>query len=87
MPSSARSVMRDSRPGRCAEADFSRRPHIIGVRVSETTMETTTLMVRTRANSWNSRPTTPGMNSSGMKTATSETVNDTTVKPICAAPS
>ena len=38
-------------------------------------------------NSRSRRPTTPSMNSSGMKAATSDTLIDTTVKPICLAPS
>ena len=38
------------------------------------------------ANSRNSRPTTPPISSSGMNTAISDTVSDTTVKPICRAP-
>ncbi len=75
------------RPGLAASFGRSISAHIIGVRVSDTTMETSTAMVSVSANSWNSRPTTPGMNSSGMNTATSETVSDTTVKPICRAPS
>jgi hypothetical protein len=48
-----------SAPGR------SNRPHIIGVRVSDTTAETTTATDSVTANSLNSRPTTPVMNSSG----------------------
>ena len=62
------------------------RPHIIGVSVSEITAETTTETDSVTANSLNSRPTTPVMNNSGMNTAISETVSDTMVKPICAAP-
>ena len=62
------------------------RPHIIGVRVSETTADTTTATESVTANSLNRRPTTPVMNSSGMNTAISETVSETMVKPICAAP-
>ena len=62
------------------------RPHIIGVRVSETTADTTTATDSVTENSLNSRPTTPVMNSSGMNTAISDTVSDTMVKPICAAP-
>ena len=45
-----------------------------------------TEVLSTTANSLNSRPTTPVMNSSGMNTATRLTVSDTMVKPICAAP-
>ena len=58
----------------------------MGVSVSETTAETTTAVLSTTANSRNSRPTTPVMNSSGMNTATRLTVSETMVKPICAAP-
>ena len=38
------------------------------------------------ANSWNSLPTTSPMNSSGISTATSDTVSETRVKPIWRAP-
>ena len=38
------------------------------------------------ANSRNSRPTTSPMNSSGISTATSDTVSEMIVKPICSAP-
>ena len=41
---------------------------------------------RVTANSRKSRPMMPPMNSSGMSTAMSDTVSDTMVKPICAAP-
>src|SRR4029077_16632709 len=60
--------------------------HIIGVSVSETNAETPTATLRVIANSRNNRPTIPVMNKSGMNTATSETLNDTTVNPICFAP-
>ena len=39
------------------------------------------------ANSWNSRPTMPPMNSTGMNTAASEKVIETMVKPISCEPS
>ncbi|MNM79949.1 hypothetical protein D3C81_918970 [compost metagenome] len=42
--------------------------------------------VTLRANSRNSRPTMPPMNSSGMNAAISEKLMDITVKPISAAP-
>ena len=48
--------------------------------------EIATAIASTTENSRNSRPTMPPMNSSGMKTAMSETVIETTVKPICRAP-
>ena len=41
---------------------------------------------RVTANSRKSRPTTSPINSRGISTAISETVNDTIVKPICSAP-
>ncbi len=41
---------------------------------------------RVTANSRNSRPMMPPMKSSGMSTATSDTVSETMVKPICFAP-
>ena len=56
------------------------------MRVNEITADTITAKVSVRANSRNMRPTMPLMNSSGMKTAISEAVSDTTVKPISRAP-
>ena len=64
----------------------SRRPHIIGVSVSETIADATTAMVSVNANSRNMRPTRPVMNNSGMNTATSDMVSEITVKPISLAP-
>ncbi|RMR92560.1 hypothetical protein ALP75_202598 [Pseudomonas syringae pv. actinidiae] len=58
----------------------------VGARVSETTTEIRMVAVAVRANSLNSRPTTPPMNSSGMNAATSEKLIDTTVKPISPEP-
>ncbi len=43
-------------------------------------------MVSVIANSWNSRPRMPPMKISGMNTATSDRLIDTTVKPICREP-
>ncbi len=43
-------------------------------------------MASVTANSRNSRPTTSCMKSSGIKTAISDTVSDTMVKPISPAP-
>ena len=43
-------------------------------------------MASVMANSRNSRPTMSPMKSSGIKTAISETVNETMVKPICSEP-
>ena len=58
----------------------------MGVKVSETMPETRTAKLKVTANSWNKRPTSPPMNRSGMKTATSEVLMEITVKPICLAP-
>jgi len=41
---------------------------------------------RVTANSWNSRPTMPPMNSTGRNTATSDRLIDSTVKPTSRAP-
>ena len=60
--------------------------HIIGTSVSDTTAEITIVTASVMANSWNSRPTTSPMNSSGIRTAISETVSEMMVKPICCAP-
>ena len=57
--------------------------HIIGVSVSDTTAEMTIVAASVMANSWNSRPTTSPMNSSGISTASSDTVSEMMVKPIC----
>ncbi len=59
------------------------REHIIGVSVSETTAEIMMVTASVTANSRKRRPTTSPMNSNGMSTATSETVSETMVKPIC----
>ncbi len=68
--------------GSCRSSD----PHIIGVVVSDTTSEMTTAAVRTAANSRNRRPMMPPISRMGRKTATSETLIDSTVKPISRAP-
>jgi hypothetical protein len=62
------------------------REHIMGVSVRETTAEMIMVTAKVTANSRKSRPTTSPMKSSGMRTAMSETVSDTMVKPICPAP-
>ena len=84
--SNPRSAARSSRLralfGRCRRISA----HIIGTSVSETTAERTIVIASVTANSWNSRPTTSPMNSSGMRTAISDTVNDTIVKPISSEP-
>ena len=64
----------------------NRYAHIIGVVVSEMTMETRMAVDSVTANSRNSRPTIPPISSSGMNTAISEMLMVRTVKPISLAP-
>ncbi len=78
---SASVAMPWSRPG------LRKRAHSIGVSVSETTSEIAIATASVIANSWNRRPTTSPMNSSGISTAISDTVSEIRVKPICLAPS
>ena len=78
--------MRLSRPLVASFSCARKREHIIGVRVSATKAEATTATLTVTANSRNSRPMMPPMNSSGMNTAISEKVIETMVKPICPAP-
>ena len=68
-------------------AGFSSQAHIIGVVVSEITSEISTATDSVTANSRNSRPIWPPMNSSGINTATSDKLIATTVKPTSRAPS
>ena len=63
------------------------RLHSSGVSVSETKPDSSTATMMVTANSCSSRPRMPPMNSTGMNTATSEIVIDTTVKPISLEPS
>ncbi len=63
------------------------RLHSIGVRLSETKPETSTALMIVTANSLSRRPMMPPMNTTGMKTAASDSVIDTIVKPISRAPS
>ena len=65
---------------------LSRRAHIMGVVVSDTSREIRMATDRVTANSRNSRPTMPPMSRMGMNTATSEMLMETTVKPISFAP-
>jgi hypothetical protein len=62
------------------------RAHSIGTSVSETTAEITIVTASVMANSWNRRPTTSPMNSSGISAAISDTVSEMIVKPICLEP-
>ena len=59
----------------------------MGVRLSETNPEIRIATMMTTANSWNSRPTIPPMNSTGMKTAASDSVMERMVKEISLLPS
>ena len=54
--------------------------------LSETKPETRIATPMVTANSWNSRPRMPPMNSTGMNTAASESVIETIVKPISREP-
>jgi hypothetical protein len=63
-----------------------KRDAIIGVSVSDTTIETKIVMVSVTANSRNSRPMMPPISSNGISTATSEMLIDMMVKPISAEP-
>ena len=58
----------------------------MGVVVSEITMETRMAVDRVTANSRKRRPTIPPIISRGMKTAISEVLMVSTVKPISFAP-
>ena len=80
------SVLRWNQPYSSSLAGLSSRAHIIGVVVSETTSDTRMATDSVTANSRNSRPTMPPMSSSGMNTAISEKLIDTTVKPTSRAP-
>ena len=60
---------------------------IIGVTDSETAVETAIANASVTENSRKTRPINPVMNSRGMNAATSEMLMESTVKPICCAPS
>src|SRR6266498_1391612 len=64
---------------------FNRRAHISGVSVSDTRPEAKIAITIVIANSRNILPTSPDMNTSGMKTAASEMVIDIIVKLISLA--
>ena len=63
-----------------------KREHSIGASVSDTSADTAIDAVTVRANSRNSRPMMPPISSSGMNTAISDTLIDSTVKPISREP-
>ncbi len=62
------------------------RAHSMGTTVSETTADSPMVTASVTANSLNSLPMTPPMNSSGISTAISEMVSERMVKPIWPAP-
>lgn len=66
---------------------MSSAAHIMGVVVSDTTIDTRMAEDMTMANSRKNRPTMPPMNRMGTNTAMSEMLMDTTVNPISRAPS
>ena len=63
-----------------------KREHSIGASVSDTSADTAIEAVTVSANSRNSRPMMPLISSSGMNTAISEKLIDSTVKPISREP-
>ena len=63
-----------------------KREHSIGASVSDTKAETAIAAVTVRANSRNNRPTIPPISKSGMKTAISDTLIESTVKAISREP-
>ena len=69
-----------------APAGRSRRAHIIGVVVSETTSEIRIATDSVTANSRKRRPTMPPISRIGMNTAISDRLIDSTVKPTSRAP-
>ena len=70
-----------------AFSGFRNRLHSIGVRLSETKPEIRMATLMVTANSWNSRPMIPLMNSTGMNTAASDRVMERIVNPTSRAPS
>ena len=64
----------------------NRYAHIIGVVVKEMIIDTTMAVESVTANSRKSLPTIPPMSNKGMKTAISEMLMVSTVKPISCAP-
>ena len=71
---------------RAMSCSLSRCAHIMGVVVSEITMEIAMATDSVTANSRNKRPTMPPISSSGMNTAISDTLMVKTVDPISRAP-
>ena len=59
---------------------------MVGVTVSEITSESRIAIDSVTANSWNSKPTMPGISRIGRNTAISERLIEITVKPTSALP-
>ena len=72
----------NSRPWCTSFSGRRKRAAMTGVSVSATNADTAIVIVTVMANSRNIRPTMPPMSRSGMKTATSDRLIDTIVKPI-----
>ena len=81
-----RSNARANAPGCSSSCGLRSQADIIAVSVSDKSAETPMAIASVTANSRKRRPMSPPMNRSGIKTATSETVSETMVKPICRAP-
>ena len=80
------SLQRARREGFCSCVGCISRAHIMGVVVSETTIDTKMADDNTTPNSRKNRPTMPPISNTGMNTAIRERLMDTTVKPISRAP-
>ena len=63
-----------------------KRAHSIGASDSDTNADTATAAITVTANSRNRRPTIPPISNSGMNTAISDALIDSTVKRISAEP-
>ena len=85
MASNTASTALYTRPCSCF-SDDRKRDAIMGVSVRDTMADTAMVMDTVTANSRNSRPTMPPISSSGMNTATSDRLIDSTVKPTSRAP-
>ncbi len=65
---------------------FNRYAAMVGVTVSDSTSEIRMAIDSVTANSWNSRPTIPGINRIGTKTAISDRLIEITVEATSALP-
>ena len=74
------------RPCFTSFSDLRNSAHSVGVNVNDTSADTPIAIVSVTANSRNSRPMMPLISSSGISTATSDTLIATIVKPISDEP-